>query len=203
MCGIAGVVDTRGRVAQLGLVRRLCEVLGHRGPDDEGYHADGPVALGQRRLAILDLAGGRQPMSNEDGTVRITSNGEIYNFRELQQRLAGLGHRFATRSDTEVIVHAYEQYGLECLKELRGMFAFALWDQPRQTLLLARDRVGKKPLFFLSHGKSDPILPFQDADLASRLLRQHGFAVTLKAFEGGHQIPPEVVEAAADFIYSD
>jgi asparagine synthase (glutamine-hydrolysing) len=130
------------------LVRRLCDVLVHRGPDDEGYHVKGPVALGQRRLSILDLAGGHQPMSNEDGTVWITFNGEIYNFRELRARLEGLGHRFATRSDTEAIVHAYEQYGPACVKELRGMFAFALWDQPRQTLFLARDRVGKKPLFY-------------------------------------------------------
>jgi len=148
MCGIAGVVDTRGRPVEPLLVRRLCEVLGHRGPDDEGYYVNGPVALGQRRLAILDLAGGRQPMSNEDGTVWVTFNGEIYNFQELRERLEGLGHRFATRSDTEVIVHAYEQYGPGCVKELRGMFAFALWDQPRQTLILARDRVGKKPLFY-------------------------------------------------------
>jgi asparagine synthase (glutamine-hydrolysing) len=148
MCGIAGIVDLRARPVEPSLVRRLCDVLVHRGPDDEGYYVKGPVALGQRRLAILDLAGGRQPMSNEDGTVWITFNGEIYNFRELQARLEGLGHRFATRSDTEAIVHAYEQYGPACVKELRGMFAFALWDQPRQTLLLARDRVGKKPLFY-------------------------------------------------------
>ena len=130
------------------LVRRLCDVLVHRGPDDEGYYIKGPAALGQRRLAILDLAGGRQPMGNEDGTVWVTFNGEIYNFRELRARLEGLGHRFATHSDTEAIVHAYEQYGPACVKELRGMFAFALWDQPKQTLLLARDRVGKKPLFY-------------------------------------------------------
>jgi asparagine synthase (glutamine-hydrolysing) len=129
-------------------VRRLCEVLAHRGPDDEGYYVNGAVALGQRRLAIQDLVGGRQPMGNEDRTVWITFNGEIYNFQELRERLEGLGHRFATRSDTEAIVHAYEQYGAECVKELRGMFAFALWDHPKQTLLLARDRVGKKPLFY-------------------------------------------------------
>jgi asparagine synthase (glutamine-hydrolysing) len=148
MCGIAGILDLRDRPVAPSLVRRLCDVLVHRGPDDEGYYMDGSVGLGQRRLAILDLAGGRQPMSNEDGTIWITFNGAIYNFRELRERLEGLGHRFATRSDTEVIVHAYEQYGPECVKELRGMFAFALWDQPRQTLLAARDRVGKKPLFY-------------------------------------------------------
>jgi asparagine synthase (glutamine-hydrolysing) len=148
MCGIAGLIDTRGQPVAASLVRRLCGTLVHRGPDDEGYYLSGSVALGQRRLAILDLAGGRQPMSNEDATVWVTFNGEIYNFEELRQRLEGLGHRFATRSDTEVIVHAYEQYGPACVKEFRGMFAFALWDQPKQTLLLARDRVGKKPLFY-------------------------------------------------------
>jgi asparagine synthase (glutamine-hydrolysing) len=130
------------------IVHRLCEALVHRGPDDEGYYISGPVALGQRRLAILDLTGGRQPMSNEDGTVWVTFNGEIYNFEDLRQRLHGLGHQFATASDTEAIVHAYEQYGPDCVRELRGMFAFALWDQPRQTMLLARDRAGKKPLFY-------------------------------------------------------
>jgi asparagine synthase (glutamine-hydrolysing) len=148
MCGIAGMIETRGRPVEASLARRLCDALVHRGPDDEGYYLNGPVALGQRRLAILDLAGGHQPMSNEDATVWVTFNGEIYNFEELRQRLEGFGHRFATCSDTEVIVHAYEQYGADCVKKLRGMFAFALWDQPRQTLLLARDRVGKKPLFY-------------------------------------------------------
>jgi asparagine synthase (glutamine-hydrolysing) len=149
MCGIAGIVDLRGLPVQgHGLVSRMCAALSHRGPDDEGYHVDGPVALGHRRLAILDLIGGHQPMSSEDGTVCITFNGEIYNFQEMKVRLEGLGHRFATRSDTEVLIHAYQQYGPECVKELRGMFAFALWDRRRQTLLMARDRVGKKPLFY-------------------------------------------------------
>ena len=148
MCGIAGLVDLRGRTVDPALARRLCAPLAHRGPDDEGYHAEGPVALGQRRLAILDLPGGRQPMSNEDGTVWITFNGEIYNFAELRRGLEERGHRFATRSDTEVIVHAYEQHGVDCLNELRGMFAFALWDRRSRTLVLARDRVGKKPLFY-------------------------------------------------------
>ena len=124
MCGIAGIVDLKVRPVEPSLVRRLCDVLSHRGPDDEGYYIKGPVALGERRLAILDLEGGRQPMGNEDGTVWVTFNGEIYNFRELRASLEGRGHRFATRSDTEAIVHAYEQYGPACVKELRGMFAF-------------------------------------------------------------------------------
>jgi asparagine synthase (glutamine-hydrolysing) len=148
MCGIAGILDMQGRAVEPFLVHRLCEALGHRGPDGEGYYADGPVALGHRRLAIVDLAGGRQPMSNEAGTVQVILNGEIYNFRELRTRLEGRGHRFATRTDTEVLLHAYEQHGEACVNELRGMFAFAVWDRPRRTLFLARDRVGKKPLFY-------------------------------------------------------
>src|SRR3712207_249238 len=126
----------------------MCDAIRHRGPDDDGYYLGTSVGLGQRRLSIIDLSGGRQPMSNEDGTVWITFNGEIYSFQELRDRLVRLGHRFATHSDTEVIVHAYEEYGAECVKQLRGMFAFALWDERRQVLLLARDRVGKKPLFY-------------------------------------------------------
>jgi asparagine synthase (glutamine-hydrolysing) len=148
VCGIAGVLDLHGRVVEPALLHRLCKVLAHRGPDDEGYYVNGPVGLGQRRLAILDVAGGRQPMSNEDGTVWVTFNGEIYNFEDLRRHLDALGHRFATRSDTETIVHAYEQYGPECVKRLRGMFAFGVWDQHARKLLVARDRVGKKPLFY-------------------------------------------------------
>jgi asparagine synthase (glutamine-hydrolysing) len=130
----------------------MCDALRHRGPDDEGYHVAPGVGLGQRRLSIVDLATGHQPLANEDGTVWVTFNGEIYNFQELRRRLEGLGHRFVTHSDTEVIVHAYEQYGPDCVNHLRGMFAFALWDGGRQTLLLARDRVGKKPLFYATAG---------------------------------------------------
>lgn len=148
MCGIAGVVDSNRRRADSALVRHMCDALRHRGPDDEDYYVKGPVVLGQRRLAILDLVTGRQPMSNEDGTVWVTFNGEIYNFAALRRRLEGLGHRFATQSDTEVIVHAWEQYGAACVTYLRGMFAFALWDENTRTLFLARDRVGKKPLFY-------------------------------------------------------
>jgi asparagine synthase (glutamine-hydrolysing) len=147
MCGIAGALDLGGGAVPADLLRRMCGALRHRGPDEEGYFHDGPVALGQMRLSIIDLSSGKQPMANEDGTVWVTFNGEIYNFHELRHRLEGLGHRFATHSDTEVIVHAYEQYGTACLDHFRGMFAFAVWDGPRRTLFLARDRAGKKPLF--------------------------------------------------------
>jgi len=148
MCGIAGILDLKGRAVEHPVLERLCACLAHRGPDDEGIYADGNVALGQRRLSIIDLSSGRQPMSNEDGTVWVTFNGEIYNFLELRTELEAHGHRFATRSDTEVIVHAFEQYGTGCLRRFRGMFAFAIWDQKRRLLFLARDRIGKKPLFY-------------------------------------------------------
>ena len=148
MCGIAGILDLKGRAVEQPVLERLCTCLAHRGPDDEGFHVEGNVALGQRRLSIIDLSSGRQPMSNEDGTVWVTFNGEIYNFLELRTELEAHGHRFATRSDTEVIVHAFEQYGTGCLERFRGMFAFAIWDQRRRLLFLARDRVGKKPLFY-------------------------------------------------------
>ena len=148
MCGIAGIVGTAQHHIERCVLQRMCDALRHRGPDDEGYYLNQHVGLGQRRLSIIDLSTGQQPMSNEDGTVWVTFNGEAYNFQELRDHLARLGHRFATCSDTEVIVHAYEQYGADCVKQLRGMFAFALWDDRRQTLLLARDRLGKKPLFY-------------------------------------------------------
>jgi asparagine synthase (glutamine-hydrolysing) len=152
MCGIAGIVSLEGTPPEHFMLARMCERLTHRGPDGEGFVVRGRGALGQRRLSIIDLPGGRQPMSNEDGTVWVTFNGEIYNFRELRQQLEQLGHRFATQSDTETIVHAYEQYGSDCVRRLRGMFAFGVWDEKRQTLLLARDRVGKKPLFYTTAG---------------------------------------------------
>ena len=148
MCGIAGILDLKGRAVEQPVLERLCACLAHRGPDDEGFHVEGNVGLGQRRLSIIDLSSGRQPMSNEDGTVWVTFNGEIYNFLELRTELEAHGHRFATRSDTEVIVHAFEQYGTGCLRRFRGMFAFAIWDQKRRLLFLARDRIGKKPLFY-------------------------------------------------------
>jgi asparagine synthase (glutamine-hydrolysing) len=129
-------------------IRRMCQTIVHRGPDDEGICANGPVGLGMRRLSIIDLAGGRQPIHNEDRTVWVVFNGEIYNFPELRRELESRGHRFYTRSDTEVIVHLYEEMGSDCVKKLRGMFAIALYDERRQFLLLARDRLGKKPLHY-------------------------------------------------------
>lgn len=146
MCGIAGFV-TRD-AADMTVLRGMCDALYHRGPDDDGYLIDDGAALGMRRLAIIDLVSGRQPISNEDGTVSIVYNGETYNFPELRRELEKRGHRFSTNTDTECIVHLYEDHGEACVEHLRGMFAFALWDKRRRRLLLARDRVGKKPLFY-------------------------------------------------------
>ena len=149
MCGIAGSInrDWQKPVEQ-DLLRRMCNAIEHRGPDDEGYYRDGPVGLCMRRLQVIDLAGGHQPMSNEDGSLRLVFNGEIYNYRELREDLAARGHRFKTASDTETILHLYEEKGVDCVDDLRGMFAFALWDAREQSLMLARDRLGLKPLYY-------------------------------------------------------
>ena len=151
MCGIAGIVGKRGEVVEAADVHRMCQTIVHRGPDDEGIYAQGPVGLGMRRLSIIDLAGGKQPIHNEDRTVWVVFNGEIYNFPELRRELEGRGHQFYNHSDTEVIVHLYEEMGADCVKKLRGMFAIALYDTKRDTLLLARDRLGKKPLHYALH----------------------------------------------------
>jgi asparagine synthase (glutamine-hydrolysing) len=149
MCGIAGVMETKEqRPVDAGLLRRMTGSIAHRGPDGAGFHLGPGIGLGHRRLAIIDVAGGQQPLFNEDETVAVTFNGEIYNFQELAAELAAKGHRFRTHCDTEVIVHAWEEWGEACLKRFRGMFAFALWDEGRQTLFLARDRFGKKPLYY-------------------------------------------------------
>ena len=152
MCGIAGIVRWDGSPVPEQDIRSMCSAIVHRGPDDEGvYLADG-VALGQRRLSIIDLEGGHQPLSNEDGTVWIVFNGEIYNYRELRRDLERRGHVFQTDSDTETIVHLYEDEGARCVERLRGMFAFAIWDERRRALLLARDRLGIKPLYYAERG---------------------------------------------------
>ncbi|HZJ45488.1 MAG TPA: asparagine synthase (glutamine-hydrolyzing) [Pyrinomonadaceae bacterium] len=152
MCGIAGFVESKNRVAPeeaSAILDRMCRVIAHRGPDDQGtMHTSEGVHFGMRRLSIIDLAGGHQPISNEDGQVSIVFNGEIYNYRELYPELQKRGHHFKTHSDTEAIVHAYEEFGVDCLLPLRGMFAFAIWDANKKRLFIARDRVGKKPLYY-------------------------------------------------------
>ncbi len=162
MCGIVGIADQTGRAVDRRLLERMCDRIAHRGPDDDGYytsgsaesgsgsqfHNTGSVGLGMRRLSIIDLATGKQPIHNEDKTVWVVQNGEIYNHRELRADLEAKGHSFYTNTDTETIVHAYEQYGADVPRYLRGMFAFALWDDAKGLLLLARDRVGKKPLVY-------------------------------------------------------
>ena len=130
----------------------MTDTLVHRGPDDEGFYVSGPVGLGHRRLSIIDLEGGHQPIANEDETVWVVFNGEIYNFADLHDDLVKKGHTFKTRSDTEVIVHLYEEEGEQCFEKLRGMFAIAIWDARNRKLVLARDRVGKKPLFYFYDG---------------------------------------------------
>jgi asparagine synthase (glutamine-hydrolysing) len=149
MCGIAGIVNTeRGATIDAATIRRMCAAIIHRGPDEEGIYVKDGVGLGMRRLSIIDLAGGQQPIHNEDKSVWIVFNGEIYNFQELRSQLESRGHRFATNSDTEVIVHLYEDFGADCVRKLRGMFAFALYDERLHKLLLARDQIGIKPLHY-------------------------------------------------------
>ena len=158
MCGITGFIDlwdASGRTAEdrAEILNRMCRIIRHRGPDDQGVMLETGVALGMRRLSIIDVAGGHQPISGEDGSVTIVFNGEIYNFLELKPDLEARGHKFKTNSDTEAIVHAYEERGPDCLKDLRGMFALAIWDDRARRLLLARDRAGKKPLYYTTTPK--------------------------------------------------
>jgi asparagine synthase (glutamine-hydrolysing) len=149
VCGICGKFnfDRENKVSPV-LVKAMADRIQHRGPDDEGFFISGQVGLGFRRLSIIDLQTGHQPLSNEDGSVWIVFNGEIYNYQELRALLRSKGHVFKTQTDTEVIVHAYEEWGENCVEQLRGMFAFAIWDEPRKTLFLVRDRVGIKPLYY-------------------------------------------------------
>jgi asparagine synthase (glutamine-hydrolysing) len=149
MCGITGIYHYANEQAvNEAVLRRMTDVIAHRGPDDDGFYVTGKVGLGHRRLSIIDVAGGHQPLFNEDGTVAIVFNGEIYNYQELARIVEARGHTLRTRSDTETIVHLYEEFGEDCVAMLRGMFAFAVWDARNHTLLLARDRVGKKPLYY-------------------------------------------------------
>jgi asparagine synthase (glutamine-hydrolysing) len=204
MCGICGVLslDGRGRPDPT-VLGQMNEAMVHRGPDSQGSLVDGPAALAMRRLSIIDLAGGDQPIGNEDGAIQVVQNGEIYNYRELAEDLRRAGHRFATNSDTEVIVHLYEQHGIGFAERLRGMFGIAIWDQRNQRLVLARDRYGIKPLYyrvaggtlsFASELKSlirQPDFP-RDIDLGAleAYLALNFVPAPLTIFEGARKLPP-------------
>lgn len=185
MCGICGKLnfDREARVSP-DVVRAMADTIAHRGPDDDGYYFSGPVGLGFRRLAIIDLTTGHQPLSNEDGTVWIVFNGEIYNYIELREFLQAKGHIFKTRTDTEVIVHLYEEFGIDCVDRLRGMFAFAIWDDHEHRLFLARDRIGIKPLYYRHSSRS--------------LI----FASEIKAILADHEVETEVVPRMIDRFLS-
>ena len=149
MCGITGLIDTRGeRAVDRAQLQRMNDSQWHRGPDEGDLYLEPGVGFGHRRLSIIDIATGQQPLFNEDGTVAIVFNGEIYNYQSLMAELQSLGHQFHTKSDTETIVHAWEQWGERCVDRLRGMFAFTIWDRTKQTIFMARDRMGVKPMFY-------------------------------------------------------
>lgn len=189
MCGIYGIVALQeGRTVDPALLAPMAKLTFHRGPDDEGEYVTPGLIMGMRRLSIIDVAGGYQPIANEDETVWVVCNGEIYNFRELRQKLEALGHHFRTGSDTEVIVHLYEEYGLDCVEHLHGMFGFALWDNNRRRLIIGRDRIGIKPLYyqnqdglvaFASEAKSILSLPGASARIDEGALEAYlGFGYT-------------------------
>lgn len=183
MCGICGVYNLDGATVNRHILKRMNSTLVHRGPDDEGYYVDGNIGLGHRRLSIIDLSTGQQPIFNEDKTKAIVFNGEIYNFAELRNEMEKQGHRFETKTDTEVILHGYEQWGTDCVSHLRGMFGFALWDKKERSLFLARDRLGKKPLYYFTDGK--------------RLL----FASELKAILEDKTVPRDInLEGLSDYL---
>jgi len=151
MCGICGIAFSKpGKLGDWTPLERMCQLLYHRGPDGKGYYADEYAHLGMRRLSIIDLETGQQPITNEDRTLWLVCNGEIYNYQQLRHELEKRGHLFVSKSDTEVIIHAFEEFGDDCVDELNGMFAFALWDARKRRLLLARDRLGIKPLYYWS-----------------------------------------------------
>ncbi len=155
MCGIAGIFNLNSEPVSPVLLRSMTDAIAHRGPDGEGFYTDSFIGLGHRRLAIIDLTpAGHQPMITEDGNYAITYNGEVYNFQEIRLELESHGHRFRSRTDSEVVLHAYAQWGTECLNRFNGMFAFAIWDKSRQELFLARDRYGIKPLYYTFTGQN-------------------------------------------------
>lgn len=205
MCGIVGSYNPRGGI-ELDILKKMTNTLLHRGPDEEGYFVDteAGIAFGHRRLSIIDLKTGHQPLSNEDQSIWVILNGEIYNFLELRRELEAKGHQFVTNSDTEVMVHAYESFGTDCVKHFRGMFAFALWDKNEKKLFLARDRVGKKPLVytrlsdgtFLFASELQALLRHKDVSREINLEAVHHFLsytyipAPLTIFKGIFKIPP-------------
>ena len=211
MCGIYGILQLDGQPASRDLVARMGRVSVHRGPDDEGMHVDGACAIGMRRLSIIDLAGGHQPLSSEDGTLWLVCNGEIYNFRELRRDLEAKGHRFKTGSDCETLIHLYAQHGDAFVERLNGMYAFALWDARRRRLLLGRDRLGIKPLYihddgkrivFASEAKAIVALPGVDTDLDPAALQSYlqlGYVPAPQSiFRGIEKLPPASLLAIED-----
>jgi asparagine synthase (glutamine-hydrolysing) len=203
MCGIVGQLRPRGQHVAPELLARMCAGLEHRGPDSRGLHHEGRAGLGIQRLRVIDLNTGDQPIYNEDRSVVVVMNGEIYNYRELRGDLQRRGHTFATQGDTEVIVHLYEEHGPDCVRHLHGMFAFALWDERRQQLLVARDRVGKKPLLYAIHDGvlsfasemqallQDPAIPREvDHAALDRYLALGYVPAPLTALRGVRKLPP-------------
>jgi asparagine synthase (glutamine-hydrolysing) len=211
MCGIAGKARADSGPVEVELIERMCAAIEHRGPDSRGIHVSAGVGLGIQRLRVIDLETGDQPIYNEDGTIAVVLNGEIYNYAELRQTLRQLGHTLSTNGDTETIVHLYEQYGVDCVSKLHGMFAFALWDSRRRRLVLARDRVGKKPLFYserdgalsfaseLSALLKDPDIPHDiDHRALSSYLTYLYIPAPRSAYEAVLKLPPATV-----LVYED
>ena len=186
MCGITGFInfDGHNKDESRARIKRMTDTLIHRGPDDEGYYVDDFAALGHRRLAIIDIASGQQPMATDDGRYQIVFNGEVYNFLDIRSDLESKGYRFRTRSDTEVILHAYAQWGEACVERMNGMFAFAIWDVKDRCLFVARDRVGKKPLYYVHNGST------------------FAFASELKALRAGGVCPDEINPQALDCYFT-
>lgn len=203
MCGIYGIIDLYGNAIDPGLLEAMGRITRHRGPDDQGAHADGACAIGMRRLSIIDLAGGHQPLKNADGTLWLVCNGEIYNFRELRNELEAQGHRFLTGSDSEVIIHLYAEYGDDFIHRPNGMFNFALWDATRRRLIIGRDRLGVKPLYvrndgrrlaFATEAKALLTLPGVSAEVEPVALQSYlrlGYvAAPYSMFKGIAKLPP-------------
>src|SRR5581483_8020919 len=204
MCGIAGVYEFSGARAVDGArVQAMLDAIAHRGPDDEGIHLADGLGIGNRRLSIIDLPGGHQPIANEDGSVVVVFNGEIYNYREIRERLSARGHVLRTAGDTEAIVHLYEDLGEDCVQELRGMFSFAVWDARRRRLFVARDRLGIKPLYYsvrdgqlLFGSEIKALLPYLDApvrpdlDALAWFLLLKYVPAPATMFEGIRALPP-------------